>query len=103
MTGPAMDFDQFQTQDRRLVLLRALENADGYQANSILLGRYCTAVGHSVSADRLASDIAWLREQQLVTVRELDGVSVVKLTERGRDVALGTARVPGVARPQPGF
>ncbi len=97
-----MDFDQFQTQDRRLVLLRALENADGYQANNHLLGRYCTAVGHRVSADRLAADIAWLREQQLVTVRELEGVTVVTLTDRGRDVALGHARVPGVARPQPG-
>ncbi|WP_310463271.1 ArsR family transcriptional regulator [Sphaerotilus sp.] len=103
MTGPAMDFELFQTQDRRLVLLRALENADGYQANSILLGRYCTAVGHRVSADRMAQDIAWLREQSLVMVRDLEGLSVVTLTDRGLDVALGNTRVPGVARPQPGF
>ena len=98
-----MDFDQFQAADRRLVLLRALESADGYAANHHLLHRYCTAVGHRVSADRLASDISWLREQALVTTREGAGVTVVTLTERGADVARGNARVPGVARPQPGY
>ena len=98
-----MDFDQFQTQDRRLVLLRALDAADGYQANNILLQRYMTAVGHRVSADRLAGDLAWLTEMQLVKTAEGEGIIVATLTERGRDVAVGNTRVPGVARPQPGF
>ena len=98
-----MDFDQFQTQDRRLVLLRALEAADGYQANNILLQRYMTAVGHRVSADRLAGDLAWLTEMQLVKTAEGEGIIVATLTERGLDVAVGNTRVPGVARPQPGF
>lgn len=98
-----MNFEEFQAQDRRLVLLRALENADGYQANTILLHRYCSAVGHRVSADRISQDVAWLREQSLITVVEAAGISVATLTERGRDVAVGNARVPGVARLQPGF
>lgn len=96
-----MRFDEFQTQDRRLVILKGLESAAQYKANGFLLRRYCEALGHVVSADQIATDLAWLAEQGLMT---LDGaqVSVATLTTRGLDVATGRANVPGVARPQPG-
>lgn len=98
-----MSFDQFQTQDRRLVLLRGLENAAQYRANVFLLRRYCEAIGHTVSTDRLAADLAWLKEQDLVTLQTAQGVEVATLTERGLDVATGRAEVPGVQRPRPGY
>lgn len=97
-----MKFSDFQDQDRRLVLLRALEHAAQYRANAYLLRRYCEAVGHTVSTDRLAADLAWLAEQGLLDLSEAQGVQVATLTARGLDVATGRAHVPGVQRPQPG-
>ena len=97
-----MNFAEFQTQDRRLVLLKGLENAVQYRANAFLLRRYCDACGHVVSADRIEQDLAWLGEQGLVTVAQSENVTVATLTTRGLDVATGRASVPGVQRPQPG-
>lgn len=97
-----MKFDQYQTEDRRLVLLRALEHAAQYTANNYLLRSYCEAVGHTVSSDRLQGDLAWLAEQGLIELRTEKQISVASLTERGLDVATGRAQVPGVKRPEPG-
>lgn len=96
-----MNFAQFQTEDRRLVLLRALHAAAQYSANAYLLRRFAESLGHTVSADRIEADIAWLAEQGLVTHKAPEGVTVATLTQRGQDVADGSATVPGVARPRP--
>lgn len=97
-----MKFDQFETEDRRLVLLRGLQHAAQYKANAYLLRRYAASIGHTVSADRLEADIAWLAEQGLVEADQVQGVTVATLTQRGQDVATGAVQVPGVQRPQPG-
>lgn len=97
-----MNFAEFQEQDRRLVLLKALENAAQYRANAFLLRRYADAVGHVVSADRIEQDLAWLGEQGLIAVEKTGSVTVATLTQRGLDVATGRARVPGVQSPAPG-
>lgn len=96
-----MSFRDVMTEDRRLTLLKGLENATAYKAAQFLLGRYCEQFGHTVSQDQIRTDLAWLREQGLVTVDEPEGVYVATLTSRGLDVATGRARAPGVARPQP--
>lgn len=96
-----MKFDEVETQDRRLVLLRGLENAAQYRANAYLLRRFAESVGHTASADRLEQDIAWLAEQGLVDRQVAGGVTVATLTTRGLDVATGAATVPGVQRPRP--
>ena len=98
-----MNYAQFETEDRRLVILRALEKAAQYRANALLLRRFAEAVGHVVSTDKLAGDLAWLAEQGLVTTQVDEGITTATLTQRGGDVATGRAQVPGVARPQPGF
>ena len=49
------------------------------------------------------ADVAWLEEQGLVSREDLGGIIVVKITQRGLDVAEGRAIVPGVKRPGPGF
>lgn len=97
-----MNFADFQDQDRRLVLLKALENAAQYRANALLLRRYCDALGHVVSADRIEHDLAWLAEQGLVMRETGEGITVVTLSVRGLDVATGRTRVPGVQQPTPG-
>ena len=95
-------YEDYQTQDRRLVILRCLMSASQYRANALLVSRYCDAVGHSVSHDRLEQDLAWLSEQGLVA-SQAGEITVVTLTARGLDVADGRTNVPGVQRPQPGL
>jgi hypothetical protein len=96
-----MKFATFQEADRRLVILKGLEAAAQYRANLLLLRRYCDAVGHVVSSDRIAADMAWLAEQGLVECDHSGPIGVATLTARGMDVATGRTEVPGVQRPQP--
>lgn len=98
-----MNFEQYQTEDRRLTILRALAAAAQYRANALLLRSFCDQVGHTCSSDRLAADLAWLAEAGLCTTQQPPmGVVVATLTARGLDVAEGRATHPGVQRPQPG-
>lgn len=86
-------------EDRRLVLLRLLEDLPGYMSNSSVLTKLLPSFGHLVSRDVVRGQIAWLAEQGLVKADDVDDVTVVTLTERGLDVARGLSIVPGVARP----
>lgn len=98
-----MNFETFQTEDRRLVVLRALAASAQYRANAYLLRSFCDRVGHTVSADRLAADLAWLREAGLLSIDQPQpDVTVATLLARGLDVAEGRVDHPGVKRPMPG-
>lgn len=94
-------FRELQSEDRRLVLLRLLAEVEGYGANSSVLQSALEAFGHNMSRDSVHTELAWLKEQGLVTVSELATVRVATLTARGLDVAHGHATVPGVKRPGP--
>lgn len=97
-----MSLADIVTEDQRLVILQALEQDPDYSHNEHVIGRVLSAMGHTVSSDRLRTHLAWLAEQGLVTIEDVAGLQVAKLTRRGEDAALGRARVPGVARPRPG-
>ena len=97
-----MNFDTYQTEDRRLVLLKALASAAQYRANAYLLRRFAEQLGHTTSADRIAADLAWLKEADLLTLEQpAADVTVATLTARGLDVSEGRAVHPGVAKPRP--
>ena len=95
-------FAEHVTADRRLVVLRLLEQAPDYRGNAYLLQRALDGFGHAVGMDRLDTDLAWLAEQDLLKLEAVGGVSIATLTQRGADVARGRVVVPGVARPAPG-
>ncbi|MCS4503881.1 hypothetical protein NYO91_07295 [Arhodomonas aquaeolei] len=97
-----MSYAQLVTEDRRLVLLKLLAESEGYTANEHLLATALPGFGHSVSHDRVRTDLDWLAEQGLVTVERPGEVHVATLTTRGSDVAFGRARIAGVKRPAPG-
>ncbi|HHH12945.1 MAG TPA: hypothetical protein ENJ98_01795 [Thiolapillus brandeum] len=96
-----MSYRDIVAADLRLVILQALEEDPDYSHNDAVLQRMLDAVGHSVSTDRLRTELAWLAEQGLILINEIEDLVVSKLTARGEDVALGRTRVPGVARPRP--
>jgi len=95
-------YSDFVIQDRRLTILRLLDNSDGYQANEFLLNSGLQSLGHNISADSMRNECAWLAEQSLVTTEQVQGIMIITLSERGSDVAHGRAVVPGVKRPRPG-
>ncbi len=97
-----MSFADVMDQDRRLVVLKALQAAAGYRAAQFVLQRYVAQFGHAVSIDRVKTDLAWLFEQGLIKLETPDQVMVATLTQSGLDVASGLATVPGVSRPAPG-
>ncbi len=96
------DYACFVEEDRRLVILRTLEEDPGYSMNESVIQSVLASFGHNVSRDRVRQDLAWLAEQGLVRLETVVSVQVATLTGRGADVATGRARVPGVKRPSPG-
>ena len=97
-----MNYQDFQTEGRRLGILRILSRrnmftANEYSLNDELAGNY----GHHVSKDLLHSDLSWLEEQGLVMCQQPRAGWLITLTTRGNDVAEGRARQPGVAAPRP--
>lgn len=96
-------FAALLAEDRRLIILCALAEDHDYALNDFILKRALASLGHEVSRDMLRADLAWLQDQRLITIRELDGgaVWVARATEDGIDVAGGRPH-PGVARPMPG-
>jgi hypothetical protein len=96
-----MDFKALSTEDARLVILRSLNEDPGFDLNESVLQSFLAALGHNLSRDRVRTELAWLKEQGFVNLREVVGVQVATLTARGADVATGAAIVPGVKRPRP--
>lgn len=97
-----MSFRDHIAADLRLVLLRVLECAPGYECNSSILQLSVEDYGHNVSQDLINTELSWLAEQGLVKLdRPLSTLAVATLTSRGLDVAKGRSNVPGVKRPGP--
>ena len=97
-----MSYSEIVIADIRLIILQALHEDVDYAQNEHVILRILQAVGHAISHAQLHTQLAWLEEQGLITLSDVSGMKVAKLTERGEDAALGRARVPGVRRPGPG-
>lgn len=97
-------FAALLAEDRRLIILRALAEDHDYSLNDFVLKRALASLGHEVSRDMLRGDLTWLKDQRLITLRELDdgAIWVARATEDGIDIARGRPH-PGVARPAPGL
>jgi len=90
------------TTDMRLVLLRLLSQAPSYTFNSSILHKLMgEQTGYKIPRDKAVTELCWLQEQGLVTVKDGIGCIIATITQRGLDVADGSATVPGVNRPSP--
>lgn len=96
------DFAVHLAEDRRLVILRVLLESAGFTGNEYILQSMAERLGHVVSSDRIRTDLAWLAEQDLITLDDVAGVKIARLTARGEDAARGRTVVPGVKRPRAG-
>lgn len=87
--------------DRRLAMLRLLEDSAGYSAGAPMLQLALSGMGHAAALDTINADLAWLRDAGLVNLDQVGGIYIATLSGRGMDVAGGLTQVPGVARPRP--
>ena len=77
-----------QLEHRRLIVLQVLEETTS--SNDSVLESVLSMVGHLVTRDMMLTDLAWLEEQALVSTTVVNAsLTVVTITERGVDVALG--------------
>lgn len=90
--------------DRRLIVLRALDETPGFGLNEgtlkIVLGQF----GHRVGGDEVRADMTWLEQHGLVRLEKIQAqrgeLWIAHLLEPGQAVANGRP-YPGVARPEP--
>lgn len=94
-------FEQLIQEDLRLVIIQVLNSDADYSHNESVLKGALRSVGHTVSTDRLRTELQWLAEQGLVRTEDVGGIVVARLTARGQDAATGAATIPGVKRPAP--
>ncbi len=89
----------YETAQLRRDTLIVVLNASGRRANEHLVRRVLNDGPHAVSQDRVRTELSWLAEQGLVSVREIGGVMLATLMQRGGDVIDGNVAVPGVEPP----
>ncbi|MFZ2949549.1 MAG: hypothetical protein WA003_08690 [Desulfuromonadaceae bacterium] len=97
------NFSDVITADMRLVILRFLMESDGdYRLNSSILHKLLDMkAGYTTPRDKMITELNWLKEQGYIALEDAGSIFIATLTQRGLDVASGSARVPGVARPSP--
>jgi len=89
-------------EDRRLCILRLLEESPAYEANDSTLNTLLRRLGNAVSRDALRTELQWLQEQGVLSIDQLaEHLWIARITERGLDVARGLAVVHGIKRPNP--
>lgn len=102
----AGSFAELLEEDRRLVVLRALQEASDYSLNESLLRKVVETVRLGVvGRDQMRSLLTWLADNGLVRVEriglgETPELWVATVTATGAEVARGRVW-PGVARPLP--
>ena len=102
MNDPRSAIINATQQHLRLIILRLLEGSRGYASNDSVLVDVIPSLGLTPTRDQVAGTLTWLDEQGLVSVEIVAGdLRVVKLTQRGVDVARGMGEHPGVKRPSP--
>lgn len=98
-----MSLAQIQSEDRRLIMLRALDES-GFHANETVLKQVTEQFGHQPSRDVIRGDLTFLAENNLVRLEKLPAQSgeiwIAHLLTAGQEVSKGRV-YPGVARREP--
>ena len=98
----AKAFRDARRADRRRQILHLLHVAGGqFCASELTLKPGLEDLGHGVGSDRLRTDLAWLADQDLVELRDVDDIAFATLTVAGQAALAGRIAVPGVRPPTP--
>ena len=86
----------------RLAILQILNQDAGYSINHRIMALALEQNrAFSLTDDQIKTHFRWLADQELVTVEEVDGLTIARLTDSGQSAATGRRKIPGVARPRP--
>lgn len=97
-----MSFAKFVDADRRLVILRSLQEQTDATLNEVLLQRALESWGHSVSRDVVKSHLRWLSDVGAVSLQDTSGYLIARLTARGEDHVMRRGFIDGIALPSLG-
>lgn len=96
-----MNWQKFQQEDARLTILILLSKQNDWTLNEHVIRPGLSHLGHTLSKDKLRVELSWLKEIGLIKMETRENIQVVKLLNRGLDVAQGNTEVPGVQKPSP--
>jgi len=95
-------YAQYVLEDMRLLMLRLLSELPQYTANSSTMHSALQAWGHRAARGEVVRQLHWLSERALVEVETItEDVLLVRLLDRGLDVAQGIIRHPGIKPVRP--
>lgn len=92
---------QYEAEDRRLALLRILEEAKGCEANEEIIALMLRELGKRATRNEVRADFLWLKEYGLITIEEIVELQMATLTQRGQEFLLGMIIVSGIKPPLP--
>jgi repressor of nif and glnA expression len=95
-------YNEYQTEDARLVILKELAlQADG-RLNEALLEKVLDAFGYLRSREWIRTQMRKLEEIGAIQITEVGTVLVAAITRAGLDHVHRRTALDGVARPSPG-
>jgi len=101
-TDTAKGYARYVLEDMRLLMLRLLSELPAYTANSSTLHSALQSWGHHVARGDVVRQLHWLAERALVELETItEDVLLVRLLDRGLDVAQGIIRHPGIKPVRP--
>lgn len=96
-----MALKTIQREDRRHQMLYLLSKEPDYSMNDSLMQKALEMIGHGVGPDLILADLAWLEDQDYISLSKVGSFTVAKINRRGISVAKGHSIVPGVSRTLP--
>lgn len=91
-----MNLIETQMPFRRGRILALLSQSNNSGMSETLLRTTLKGWGYKADPDTIAIDTAWLDRYALIASREIAGVTMFTITERGRAVVSGDLDFPGV-------
>lgn len=95
------DFNDYLTEDARLVILRELNKQTDGRLNEVLLTKALDAFGHNRSREWVRTQVRKLAELGAVKVTDAGTILVAAITRNGVDHVERRSIIEGVARPSP--
>lgn len=92
-----MSLTELQAPYRRGCILTVLAQSNEAGCGEPLLRTLIRSLGYVCDQDTLAIDLAWVARHGLVAQRDVAGVNMLRITDRGRDVVSRDLALPGVA------
>lgn len=95
-----MGYEQILAEDRRLVILRTLNEIASHEANESVLETVANQIGVPTTRNNIREDISYLEKAGCISISwYADKLMLVKLKQRGRYFLEGKELIQGIKSP----